>query len=69
MSPDKFRQWIIILLAALLVTSWLAVGLKAYKCSKYKSSWKKSASTRQARSAKCIKCGNAVNSKCLNSNL
>ena len=35
MTPEKFRQWIVILLAAFLVTLWVGLGMKLCRMSKY----------------------------------
>lgn len=35
MTPEEFRKYIVILLAATLVTIWVGMGLKLYKVNKY----------------------------------
>ena len=53
MTPEKFRQWIVIIFAALLVTMWLGMGLKICKYSKYGMMKKQCSMAKQ----KCPKCG------------
>ncbi|MGB2706426.1 MAG: hypothetical protein WBC74_06195 [Candidatus Omnitrophota bacterium] len=35
MTPEKFRQWIVILFAALIVTMWVGFGIKLCRAPRY----------------------------------
>lgn len=35
MTPEKFRQWIVILFAVSIATIWVAMGIKLCKWNKY----------------------------------
>jgi len=35
MTPEKFRQWIVILFAALIVTMWIGLGMRMCRMPRY----------------------------------
>ena len=47
MTPEKFRQWIVILLAASLLTVWAGMGMQLYGINKYRVLTPGSAMARQ----------------------
>jgi hypothetical protein len=53
MTPEKFRLWIVILLATMLVTVWLGMGLKLCKRSRHGKMWKKCAMMMEKKGMKC----------------
>ncbi|OGW76047.1 MAG: hypothetical protein A2Z72_07735 [Omnitrophica bacterium RBG_13_46_9] len=40
MTPEKFRQWIVILIAVSIVTVWVNMGLSLYKMKTFGPVWK-----------------------------
>ena len=47
MTPEKFRQWIVILFALSILTVWVAIGVKMSKWDKYGAMSQKNRMMRQ----------------------
>lgn len=40
MTKEAFRKWIVILLALVLITMWVSMGLRQCKINKYGDMWR-----------------------------
>ena len=47
MTPEKFRQWIVILFAVSILTVWVGMGLKLSLFKKHGVAWQKTEMERQ----------------------